>query len=302
MGRVRFPVQARVPRQKFMNLVKVKCVFCNKKFFKSVGRVNEAKKFGWKAYCSIMCQSKAKNKQQLLKCSNPKCHNTFQRQLSDIRSSNTYCSRSCAVSVNNSKFPKRKAPIKICLYCGITFKAIEQGVYCSRKCKDRAQVIGKDEILTKIKEFYKRARRIPLKEEFPHYNAAQERFGSWNKAIKAAGFETNPVKFSKKFIAKDGHKCNSFAEKIIDNWLSEKRIEHRKEVPYPEDKSLRADFITKNNWIEYFGLAGVISDYDKLIKKKRRLCEKYKLSLIEIYPKDLFPVNHLSEIIRIKNT
>jgi len=282
-----------------MNLIKVKCTFCGKEFLKTKGRINEAKKFGWKSYCSLSCQYKSRNKQQVFKCSNPKCTNFFSRAPHDIQSVNTYCSRSCAAIVNNSKYPKRVAQIKECLHCGKDFKATGRKVFCSRQCKDRHRILNSDKIIAGIKEFYKKEGRIPLKEEFPHYNAAQNRFGSWNKAIEAAGFEPNPVKFSKKFIADDGHKCDSFAERIIDNWLTSRKIKHEKNIPYPENKSLTVDFATKNSWIEYFGLAGVIKNYDTLIKRKRMLAKKYKLPLIEIYPKDLIPVNHLSRIIRI---
>lgn len=136
--------------------------------------------------------------------------------------------------------------------------------------------------------------------EFAHYNAARRRFGSWNKAVLAAGLEPNPVKFAKKYFAKDGHKCNSLAEKIIDDWLFEREIKHDREIAYPGNKSLTADFLVKNHLIEFLGLAGVLKRYDQLIKKKRSLCKKHNLSLIEIYPKDLFPVNHLEKIIKIK--
>lgn len=285
-----------------MNLIKVTCVTCSKTFSRSKGRINEAKKFGWKQFCSAKCLARSKMNGQMLVCINPKCRKRFYRAFRDInKEGRNFCSRSCAVKINNSRYPKRKAPIKNCLYCGRTFKATGRRAYCSRKCKDSAQVISKNEILAKIKEFYKREGRIPFKEEFPHYNAAQERFGTWNKAIEAAGFEPNPVIFSKKFIAKDGHICDSFAEKIIDDWLYDRRIKHIRSVPYPKNKKLTVDFVTKNNWIEFWGLKGVIKRYDELVKQKRRLCRKYNLSLIELYPKDLFPINHLSEIIRIKN-
>ena len=92
------------------------------------------------------------------------------------------------------------------------------------------------------------------------------------------------------------------AEKIIDDWLTSRKIEHKRRVPYPGDKSLTTDFVVRNNWIEFLGLNGVIGRYDELVKKKRKLSKKYNLPLIELYPKDLFPVNRLSEIIRIKNT
>jgi hypothetical protein len=37
----------------------------------------------------------------------------------------------------------------------------------------------------------------------------------------------------KKYIAKDGHKCDSFAEKIIDDWLYSNNVEHQRNIPYP---------------------------------------------------------------------
>lgn len=291
------PVQLWAAR-KFMNLIKVTCGTCGKTFLKPVGQVNEAKKFGWKTYCSIVCQSKAKNKQQLLTCSNPRCKNTFKRKFSDIHSSNTYCSHSCAASVNNSKFPKRKAKIKKCIYCNKEFKG-DGEKYCSRECKDKAQIISKKEILKQIKEFYLGNKRIPLKKEFPHYMAIRARFGTWNKAIIAAGLHPNPVRFAERQIAQDGHLCDSFAEKIIDDWLYSKNIEHQRNIPYPNN-SCTADFQVKGKFIEFFGLAGELKEYDKNIGLKEKLAKKYKLKLIKIYPKDLFPVNHLSEIIRIK--
>jgi len=130
------------------------------------------------------------------------------------------------------------------------------------------------------------------------YRTARKLFGTWNNAIKTAGFEPNPVLFAKKCIADDGHKCDSFAEKIIDDWLNARGIKHKREVPYPEDKRLTADFVLKNNWVEFFGLAGELKEYDKLVKRKQILSKKYKLKLIEIYPKDLFPKNRLSKIIK----
>jgi len=132
--------------------------------------------------------------------------------------------------------------------------------------------------------------------EFPYYNAAQDRFGSWNKAIEAAGFKPNPVKFSKNYFAKDGHIYNSFAEKIIDDWLLSKRIKHQRNVPYP-NSLYAADFQIKKRFVEFFGLDGELKKYDKITKLKEKLARKHNLKLIKIYPKDLFPVNRLSEIL-----
>ncbi|MDP3052855.1 MAG: hypothetical protein Q8N22_02800 [bacterium] len=144
-----------------------------------------------------------------------------------------------------------------------------------------------EDLIDKIRKFYAENGRIPLKREFNSLRIFRERFGSWNNAIKLAGFEPNQVIFSKKFIAKDGHICDSFAEKIVDDWLSYYRIKHERNFPY-ENTKMTADFKTGNFLIEYFGLAGEIKVYDQLIKKKRILARDRKMSLIEIYPKNLF--------------
>jgi len=194
-----------------MNLIKVKCAFCGKKFSRPQGQANEAEKFGWNQYCSKKCQNQAKVKRVEKVCANPKCNNKVSRPLNQFKKSKSgriFCSRSCAALVNNSKFPKRKAKIKICKYCGKEFKGGGEK-YCSTKCQAKAQIITKEEILKQIKEFYKINKRIPLKREFPHYMAIRARFGTWNKAIETSGFESNPVMFAKKYIANDGHKCDS---------------------------------------------------------------------------------------------
>ena len=130
------------------------------------------------------------------------------------------------------------------------------------------------------------------------YRTARELFGSWNKAITAAGLQPNPVLFAKRQIAKDGHICDSFAEKIIDDWLYSKNIKHQRNIPYP-NSPYTADFLIKGKLVEFLGLNGELKEYDKNTKLKEKLAEKHKLKLIKIFPKDLFPVNRLSEIIKI---
>lgn len=283
-----------------MKLIKIICATCGKTFFRSVGRVNEVKKFGWKQYCSRECQGQAKWKRITKVCANPNCRKAVSHKLSEFKKSKSgriFCSRSCAVSVNNSEFPKRKRRVKKCNYCNKEFTG-KGKEYCSKKCKDKAQIIPKEEISKQIKEFYKRNKRIPLKREFPHYDAVRARFGTWNKAIKAVGFEPNPVKFAKRQTAKDGHVCDSFAEKIIDDWLYSKNIKHQRNTIYP-NSSYTVDFLINGKFVEFLGLSGELKEYDKNTKLKERLAKKYNIKLIKIYPKDLFPVNHLSRIIKI---
>ena len=283
-----------------MNLVKINCVFCGKEFFRSLGRGNEARKFGWKQYCSQKCLKKDRTRGVRRICANPVCNRIVIRPPSEIRKSRTgmvFCSQSCAAIVSNHK--RRKS--KICINCGKEF--FGERKCCSKSCYNLINskiVVSSKQITNEIKAFYKREKRIPVKREYHHYDAARLRFGTWNKAVKAAGFEPNPILFAKKFIAEDGHKCDSFSEKIIDDWLVSKNIKHKRNVPYPQNKSLTADFVVKDTIIEFFGLIGAIKRYDELVREKQNICRKYNLKLIEIYPKDLFPVNRLSEVLKLE--
>jgi len=156
-----------------------------------------------------------------------------------------------------------------------------------------------EQLLQRITDFFRKHGRIPFKREFNNtYEEYRKRFGSWNNAIQLAGFEPNPVIFSKKFIANDGHTCDSYAEKIIDDWLFKYQIVHGRNFPYQKTK-MTADFAIGNTRIEYFGLAGEDKLYDQIIQRKREICQKKELTLIEIYPTDLFP-NRLSKILNLK--
>jgi hypothetical protein len=278
-----------------MALIEINCSYCNKKYLKSAGKVNEAKKFKWKQYCSLKCQSLAKNKQKTLKCGNPRCYKTFKRQLNEIPPSGIcFCSRSCAAIVNNPKSPKRRPKERICPICGKQF--VGRRKYCSEICQPKTQKLAKEQIIKEIKEFYKNNERIPLKREYYHYKAARLRFGTWNKAIKTAGFKPHSVLFAKKYIANDGHKCDSLAEKIIDDWLTARKIPHQKNVPYPNSK-YTVDFKVENTFIEFFGLHGELKVYDKNVYKKLRLIQNNNLKFISIYPKDLFPKSRLDYVL-----
>lgn len=151
----------------------------------------------------------------------------------------------------------------------------------------------REELLDKIKNFYKENGRIPLKREFNSLRVFRYTFGSWNNAIREAGSEPNPVLFAKKFISADGHFCDSFTEKIIDDWFYARGIAHERQWRYGNTKMTADFFIGPNIIIEFFGLAGVQDHYDALIEKKREFCEGNNLHLIELYPADLFPKNRI---------
>lgn len=138
--------------------------------------------------------------------------------------------------------------------------------------------------------------RIPVKEEMQRlYVRARERFGTWNKAVESAGFKPNPILFAKRQIANDGHVCDSLAEKIIDDYLFEKGISHERNIPYPEG-DYTADFKIGEKYIEYFGLSGEHKRYDELKLIKQKIARRQGLEWIEVYPKDIYPDNRLSEI------
>ncbi len=221
-------------------------------------------------------------------CQNPECHKVYKGRI-DKRCKHNYCSHSCAVTVNNKLHPRNPGVIKICAYCRKNFKSREK--YCSIKCKNLGSAVPESVLLGDIEKFVKEKGRIPYKFELGNYGAARGRFGTWNKAIEAAGFMPNPVMFAKKYIAKDGDKCDSLAEKIIDDYLSRRNIKHIRNFPYPGNEGFTVDFKIGDLWIEFFGLSGELKRYDELKERKLEIAKKNKLNLIEIYPKDLFPIN-----------
>lgn len=142
-------------------------------------------------------------------------------------------------------------------------------------------------LLKKIKSFYRKNGRIPLKREFNMWREYRQYFLSWNDAITAAGFVSNNVIFSKRFLSSDGHVCDSFAERIVDDWLHKNHIKHRKNAPYIGTK-MTVDFKVGDLFIEYFGLQGASKRYNQLIERKREFCAEHGITLLEIYPDELF--------------
>jgi hypothetical protein len=273
----------------------LKCSFCKKPVYRDNKRINEGKKFNWKVYCSLKCLGLSKRKSTKFICANSACRKIFWGNPNSSRKSKSfYCSRRCAAIVNNQKYPKNPGITKTCIFCGKKFKSREK--FCSKRCKDKAQIISKKEVINFIKDFFNKTGRIPFKREHIHVHAARSRFGNWNNAIKAAGFDPNPVMFANKHLAKDGHKCDSFSEKIIDDWLFENKIKHKKNISYPGNKGFTCDFVIGNQWVEFFGLHGEHKRYDDLRRRKLNLVKKYNLDFIDIYPKDIFPITKLEKI------
>ena len=156
---------------------------------------------------------------------------------------------------------------------------------------------SKTQLINLLRNFKKRHKRIPTKREF--YNRWQpfrRIFGSWNKGILAAGFIPNPVLFARKWTAKDGHRCDSLSEKIIDDILYKNVIYHERNRYYPNQRKFTVDFLINHKvWLEFFGLKGVLRKYDNLVKRKYLLAKTNSIKIIKITPKDLFPVKDLEK-------
>ena len=292
-----------------MNLVKVRCAFCGKEFFRRKGQFNEAKKFGWKQYCSPKCLSKDKIKRQALVCEN--CGKSFLRKPSGI-SPHNYCSQSCAAIVNNKRYTRRrlKPVLKTCVKCKKQFKkSTGNKKYCSMKCRVEAERrYTSEQLLDIIKRTAQELKRVPAKRELKEIaNICTKSFGSWNDAIIAAGFQPNRSHNQRMYKrtntkALDGHLCDSVSELIIDNWFTKNKISHERNIPYPETNH-KADWGInskgKTIFVEYFGLAKDSSRYDRSITKKKTLCYKHKIKLIEVYPWDLYPKINLDTKLKI---
>ncbi len=249
-----------------------------------------------------MAKSKLTGKE--LRCGNPRCGKLIWRTPRDIKKvAQSFCSATCSAKINN-KIRSSLLPIKFCAYPACKKSIPHHQKFCSQLHANRTRKVPLDEqkkhALEQIKSFYRKNQRIPVKREmYGLYKEARQIFGSWNKAIEAAGYVSNPALFARKYIAKDGHKCDSFAEKIIDDWLLEKNILHTRNVSYPSNKELSVDFVIGNTWVEFFGLVGVLPKYDELHKKKLRIASRHKIKLIGIYPKDLFPINNLAKVLSL---
>jgi hypothetical protein len=171
-----------------------------------------------------------------------------------------------------------------------------------KKSAETRRIYTKEKLLLIIREFVEKHGRTPTKNEFAHsrfypdHVTYRDHFGTWNNAIKEAGYKPNESQFSQRGLrAKDGHRCNSISEIIIDDWLSENNVPHTREVLYPEGR-YRCDFVVNNIFIEFFGLAGVLEinrGYNETIERKKGMCKKHNIRLIELYEKNLYSLDQL---------
>lgn len=96
-----------------------------------------------------------------------------------------------------------------------------------------------------------------------------------------------------KFISIDGHKCYSFEELKIDNYLSFHKIKHEKPISakgkeYYPDKKWFPDWVIGDLMIEYFG--GIKCDpkwdYYEKFKMKLKSIRDNNLNVLMLFPDD----------------
>ena len=282
----------------------VNCFRCSREFNKQNRHVNENLKLGHRWYCSVQCQSSAKNKHLEVLCDN--CGDSLKRTPAEV-SPHNFCNHSCFAKYINIRRHTKKCPQG----CIEKHLRIEVKRKLSPEERREKQLAGlkkyrenykspftPEVVLTAIKDFAKKNNRLPVKREMSRYYQPSRRlFGTWNEAIEAAGYQPNPVLFAKRQIANDGHVCDSLAEKIIDDWFYARNIRHEIHVKYPDTK-FTADFIVNGVVIEFFGLSGELKRYDKLMKDKLRMIQDRALKFISIYPKDIFPISRLDDLLK----
>lgn len=133
------------------------------------------------------------------------------------------------------------------------------------------------------------------------FSAAKRLFGSWNKAVESCGIKPNGKSFrTSRISCSDGHVVRSLSEKIIDEWLSNNGVDHEIERPYPIGK-YTCDFylLETNTWVEYFGFAGHLPEYDEAMRIKTGIAKEHDLNLISLFPKHLYPECKLSEMLPV---
>jgi hypothetical protein len=134
------------------------------------------------------------------------------------------------------------------------------------------------------------------KHPIPRVSQVEQEYDSWFEALVDSGVLSSgaqETKFGTRCLAEDGHVCLSIGEKVIDDFLYDRGIEHEKEPDYPE-QDYRADFRVGNVLIEFFGLEGR-DEYDTKTEEKKRICEEQNIDLIELYSDDISDQQALKE-------
>lgn len=155
--------------------------------------------------------------------------------------------------------------------------------------------------------FIEESGRVPYQldfnnSEYPSFWCYQNRFGSWNKAVMAYGFEPNDC--NAVYYLDNGEKCMSGYEYDISKWLNKYNIKYQRDIPYIQihdtyEGRMDCDYkIFNNNEIFYVEMAGFYPKinsrpseeekyYAKKLHYKIRLLNEAKVNYLIIYPEDM---------------
>lgn len=119
-------------------------------------------------------------------------------------------------------------------------------------------------------------------------HASKNLFGGWNKMMMEFGYTDIFVGPKRKLKSKDGHRCDSASEVLIDNFLFENSIQHERSKQYPNSKKNCDFYLAKfDMWLEFAGLYGY-DYYNKTMKEKEEIAKINNLKLLIITKQELY--------------
>lgn len=298
------------------------CQHCQGTFQKNASRVRRALRLGRPTYCSVQCAGLAKVTATTAPCSHCGAPVTRPKNAENV-SGKRFCSRGCSASARNcgrslpdgvrSKISSSvrsyhdrlvPKPRSSCSICGKDYLFKPGRVSCSRVCHAILTTgrppYSAPEVLDAIQRVYNDTGSVPgIRDNPPLFRAAQKFFGSWNSALFQVGITPNPKCFGRRNIrCIDGHRADSLSERLIDDWLHQRWIQHERSRPYPYGK-YTCDFYlpATNTWVEYFGLVGTGSRYQETIERKQEIMQEFGMNLVCVYPNDIYPTRMLDFIL-----
>ena len=180
-------------------------------------------------------------------------------------------------------------------YCGYSFN------------KDVLRAHSKEEIRDKFLDYYKsdiptiqKLRMDYDKGKFPfQYGHLKTIFGSYNKFMEFCEVAPRSASsFNHHCIALDGHMCNSYSERAVDDFFYQNGISHKKEVYYKElgvktHKKLRTDWVLSDGTVVEFCGMMRIKDYANRVDEKKMLLSQHEISSKFLDYEDLSKLNEI---------
>lgn len=124
-------------------------------------------------------------------------------------------------------------------------------------------------------------------DRYPFHITYVKRYGTWNKALQAAGIGNNTMTEGVvQSVSADGHICRSLEERILDDALYKRNIKHERHVPYPGCSDLTCDFVIDDIWIEIDN-SYLSEHHGRIFEWRRRIATNIGLHLVVIDRDDI---------------